>query len=67
MRKVSKDEFYRSIGPLNVHPSIQHGNYPYTAIWKTQTGAQQVVGKTIGRTEGGRTVTDYYLGAERNA
>lgn len=58
-REVSKDEFFRVIGRQDVHPSIQPGKYPYTAIW--QTPQRQSRGKSVGRIEGGRELTAWYL------
>ena len=43
-REVTKDEFFRAMGPQDVHPSIQ-GRWPYTSNWNTRAG------KTIGKTE----------------
>ena len=62
MRQVTKDQFYAAVGPLNVHPSIQPGSWPYTSLWKLQSGDQRTVGKTVGRLEQpGKAATDYYL------
>jgi hypothetical protein len=43
-RAISRDEFFATVGQLNVHPSSQD-NYPYTSFWKTPNG--QIMGKTI--------------------
>lgn len=56
-REVSQDEFYATVGPLNVHPQIQPPEkYPYTQLWKTPT--RQVMGKTVGQQNG---TSRYYL------
>ncbi len=34
-RPVSKDEFFSSVGQMDVHPQIQPGPYPWEAHWKT--------------------------------
>lgn len=44
-REVSMDEFYRHIGPQNVHPTPT-GPWPYTSMFKTPSG--DVRGKTEG-------------------
>lgn len=66
MRKVTSEEFYRKIGPLNVHPQIQGGSWPYTSLWKLMGYADngKVVGKTVSVFTNGRnglTHTEYYL------
>ena len=44
-REVSKDTFFAAIGPLNVHPQIQPGPWPYTSLFKLPSG--RVMGKTV--------------------
>jgi hypothetical protein len=62
MRQVTVTEFYKVMGPIDVHPSIQPGPYPYTSIWKLrQRPDSAALGKSVGRREGGLTVTDYFL------
>lgn len=51
MRKISKDEFYKMVGPLDVHPSIQPGPWPYTSLWKLRN-TREVVGKSVGHADG---------------
>lgn len=65
MRQVTKEEFYRKVGPLNVHPSPT-GSYPYTSEWKYLDYSKhgQLFGKSVGRQDGGNTVTDYYIAGE---
>jgi hypothetical protein len=61
VRQVSKDEFYKAVGPLNVHPNIVTG-WPYTSEWRLQNDmARTLIGKTILRQEGGQLLTDYFL------
>ena len=40
MRETTKDEFFKFISPLNVHPSIE-GKFPYTSIFKTPSGIER--------------------------
>lgn len=65
MRKVTKDEFYKVIGTLNVHPQIQNSKWPYTALWKMQDYRNngQIVGKTVDVVSDGKAlaVKEYYL------
>jgi hypothetical protein len=66
MMKVTKEEFYRKIGPLNVRPQIQNGNFPYWSLWKSlgYRDHGKVVGKTVdvyANGVNGLTVTEYYL------
>lgn len=48
MKIVTKDQFYASVGALNVHPHILQGKYPYTMEWKTPSG--QIMGKIVPET-----------------
>ncbi len=61
-REVSKEEFFASVGQMNVHPSIQ-GRYPYTALWMTPIGSIQ--GKTVDYIPEGKALplTRYYARA----
>jgi hypothetical protein len=62
MKQVTTEEFYKAIGPLDVHPSIQPGPYPYTSLWKLRQRPDGApLGKSVGRRVGGLVVTDYYL------
>lgn len=66
MRKVTQEEFYRKIGPLNVHPQIQNGGFPYWSLWKSldYRDSGKVIGKTVdvyANGKNGLTVTEYYL------
>lgn len=60
VRAVTAERFFAVVKPLDVVASIQPGAYPYTSIWKLRYGGH-VVGKSVGRMDGGLTVTDYYL------
>lgn len=59
-REVTRDEFFRCIGPLNVHPHIQPGPYPYTSIWRTPDRTE--IGKSVDSYDDRRTLkTMWYL------
>lgn len=45
-REVSKEEFFRVIGPQDVSPSIVSGKWPYTSNFVTRN--RQVRGKCVG-------------------
>jgi len=62
MRRVTTEQFYAAVGPLNVYPQIQPGPYPYTSIWKTMDVSRAVIGKSVGVREGGTVGQEYYLG-----
>ncbi len=58
-REVSTEEFYRVIGPQNVHPQSV-GPYPYTSIFKTPSG--ETKGKAVGYfPDGSAIVATRYL------
>lgn len=65
-REVTKDEFYKAIGPLDVHPRIQ-GPYPYTSVFLTPQ--RHEVGRIVSAYEKGRsaglTQDSYFLNASR--
>lgn len=44
-REVSQNEFYAHIGPLDGHPHIQPGQYPYTQHMLTRD--RRCVGKRV--------------------
>lgn len=51
MSPVTKEQFFKAVGHLNVHPSSEHGarwsdEYGYKAYWKTQAGC--IIGMTMG-------------------
>ena len=57
--EISKEDFYASIGRLDVHPSLQPGGYPYTALWLTPT--REVRGKSVEHVIAGIHGTRYFL------
>ena len=58
MRLVSKEEFYRTIGPLDCHPRPE-GQYPYTSRFMLRYGGE--AGRIVPRIEDGKVVEDHYL------
>jgi len=61
MRKVTKEVFFATVGPLNVHPRIINESYPYTSDWMVNNGRDSV-GRTVGVYETpGVVVNEYYL------
>lgn len=60
MKRVSKEEFYSTVGPLNVHP-CPVGNYPYTSLFKTPT--REVKGKIVESLPEGKAipVSEYFI------
>ena len=42
MKEVTKDEFYRAISPLNVHPRALEDR----SDWELQDGSRRLVGRT---------------------
>jgi len=63
MRQVSRDEFYKALGALDVHPHIQPPErYPYRSVWELRQ-SRQTMGETVGRDENGKLLTDYFLPA----
>ena len=57
-KEIEKDEFFATVGSLNVHPSIQLGPYPYMSLWKAPNG--QVLGKSVGYRDGGTIKTSWF-------
>lgn len=58
-QEVTKDEFFRVIGPKDVHP-CPIGNFPYTSLWKTPRG--DVIAKSADHFhEGTRIVSTTYM------
>lgn len=35
LKEVSKEEFFATIGPRNVHPEIVGNKYPYTSVYRS--------------------------------
>jgi hypothetical protein len=62
LKEVTKEEFYKSVGPLNVHPHII-GNYPYTSIYQFPDRREH--GRTVDYIPEGKALaeTRYYLKA----
>lgn len=58
MTEVTKDVFYKTIGRLNVHPSVQ-GPYPYTSIFRTIDGIER--GRVIDSEDGGTKKSRYLI------
>ena len=52
--QVTKDTFFATIGPRDVHPRIINAKYPYTSAWECRY-SRDIVGKT--------THDSYYLDA----
>lgn len=56
MKEVTREAFYGQIYAkrLDVHPSIQPGRWPYTAVWRfARNPGSRPYGKSVGRTGGG--------------
>ena len=60
-RLVSKEQFYAAMRPLDVHPQISNDKYPYSTEWRLQKNGRLIVGKSIGKIEGGVYAADYFL------
>lgn len=45
MKEVTKENFFKIIGPLDVVVDVQ-GKYPYTTLFKSRRGTE--VGKIVG-------------------
>jgi hypothetical protein len=56
MKKVTKDEFFKTIGPQNVHPQIINTEWPYIIEMRTPNGDTK--GRVI---EDTFNVSEYYL------
>ena len=52
--QVTKETFFATIGPRDVHPRIINAKYPYTSDWESRYPRN-----VIGKSTGGR----YYLDA----
>lgn len=63
MRKVSKEEFYNTVGNMDVVLSVQTAyGYPYTTNWNLRNG--NIKGKTVDRRDEARpgfTLSDYFV------
>lgn len=61
LKQVSKDEFYKAVGGLNVHPNA----LPDRCDWETLGGARRLVGRTFpGYRCAGLVPTTYLLAVE---
>ncbi len=59
MKPVTAEQFYAFMNPLDVHPSIQPGPWPYTSLWKLRRNSDGApLGKSIGRKDGS---SEYFL------
>lgn len=66
MNRVSKAEFFATVGKLNVHPHILPGPYPYSCDWKLLNNGR-VVGHTKEiRLNPGAVETEYYRAEDWN-
>lgn len=61
MKRVTREEFYKSIGPLNVMVTPT-GEYPYKTIFKLQRGGE--VGMIVDRECGALLLQEYFLDLE---
>jgi hypothetical protein len=62
MKKVTKEEFYNKIAPLDVTTTVQ-GSYPYTVVFKTRMG-QEIAGKAVDKYSDEKKypiITEYYI------
>lgn len=62
MRQVTKDQFYATIGPLNVVSTITNSKWPYTSDF---TLHRELVGRVVGKLEGPFEVKEYFLAEGR--
>ena len=61
MKQVSKDDFYKAVGRLNVHPTIVNGTWPYVSDWRfLDTPHRHPFGRSVGKPDG---TSDYFLAA----
>jgi len=61
MKPITKEEFFRVVGPLDVNPTIITDRYPSTSEWRFPRQNRPPIGRSVGRIEGGLKVTDYFL------
>lgn len=59
-REVPEDEFFKAIGPLDVHPKIVDGKWPWVSIFQTRNGRE--VGRIVPAGSGRPVDYKYYLG-----
>jgi len=60
MREVTKDQFYKYIGPMNVFGRIVNNKWPYETHMILQTNSHQVVAKRVGYLVGPFEHAKYY-------
>jgi alkylation response protein AidB-like acyl-CoA dehydrogenase len=58
MRKVTQEEFYKKMGPLDVTVTPE-GNYPYKTFFKLRRGG--IVGMIVDREYGGLILEEHFL------
>jgi hypothetical protein len=56
-KQVSKEQFFSTVGKLDVHPTIINSKYPYTSDWKLRDG--KVVGRSVGQENVGWLADNY--------
>lgn len=56
MKKISKNEFFNIINPLNVKTSVV-GDFPYTMVFRCNN---QIVAKSVDIRVGDSIKTEYY-------
>ena len=62
MREVSKDEFFNTVGQLDVHPRPV-GRYPYTSEWEMRH-TRELKGRTVNSLPPGKgwpVTTTYFV------
>lgn len=63
MRKVTKDEFYKAVGPQNVHPRVDVSTFKdemHVSTWE-HLETRAVVGMTKSSSWGRTDLNEYYL------
>ncbi len=61
MREVRRDEFFKRMNPLDVHPKCMDRSLPYTFEWKLRFTPLTLIGKTITYSDGGTLKQRYFL------
>lgn len=61
MREITKEEFYKRVNPLNVHPRGINDTYPYAWDWHLQNGDRSRIGQTVGYMDGVELKHRFYL------
>ena len=60
MREVSKEQFYKYIGPLNVAGRIVNDKWPYEHHMYIQSNPHNIIAKAVGYLVGPFENTKYY-------